>query len=213
MERTIRRAEPGDDGRVAVLNYTAGYSPAGVSIYDVMMPGTPGPTPERVGVLQGLLGAKTVSWLHRSHYHVAVVSGVAVASLGSYTKEDANDGLVGRALMELGWTVEQLRGLVTRMEPFARVEPEPPEGAWVLENAACFEEFRRQGHITSLFENALEEGRARGRAFAQLGVVIGNEPAIGAYEKLGFKIADEFRDERFEKAVSSPGMYRMVYDY
>jgi ribosomal protein S18 acetylase RimI-like enzyme len=213
MERKIRRAKPGDDDRLALLDYTAGYSPFGISIYDIMVPGPPGPTGERIGFLGKLLGTETVSWMHRSHYHVVEVDSAVAASLGSYTSEEANDRLLGRAMMEAGWTLDDLNGLVKRMEPFSRVEPAPPPGAWVLENAACFEEYRRQGHVTALFENAIEEGRALGREFAQLGVVIGNEPAIKAYTRLGFEIADEYRDPDFEKAVHAPGMYRMVYKY
>ena len=55
----------------------------------------------------------------------------------------------------------------------------------------------------------LERGRERGGKTAEIGVLIGNDPAVRAYEKLGFTIFEEARDAEFERIYGSPGSYYM----
>ena len=58
----------------------------------------------------------------------------------------------------------------------------------------------------------LDIGRSRGYRVGQISVMIGNTPAQRAYEKGGFKVADEKRHADFEKVVGEPGMRRMLRD-
>ena len=66
------------------------------------------------------------------------------------------------------------------------------------------------GSIRRLQFYVLNQGKERGFRQAQLSIYMGNTPAQRAYEKLGFKIIDEWRDPYFEKQIGSPGMARMV---
>jgi RimJ/RimL family protein N-acetyltransferase len=50
-----------------------------------------------------------------------------------------------------------------------------------------------------------EAGRERGAKTADIGVLIGNDPAQRAYEKCGFAVVDERRDAEFEAVYGSPG--------
>jgi ribosomal protein S18 acetylase RimI-like enzyme len=58
----------------------------------------------------------------------------------------------------------------------------------------------------------LDEGRRRGHALAQLTILLGNAPAQRAYEKLGFKRAEERRHPDFEAAIGCPGLGRLTRD-
>ena len=51
----------------------------------------------------------------------------------------------------------------------------------------------------------LERGRERGATVADIGVLIGNDPAQRAYEKFGFQVVEDLRDAEFEAAYGSPG--------
>jgi translation initiation factor 4G len=87
------------------------------------------------------------------------------------------------------------------------------EGAWVIESVATMPQFRRRGLADALMAGILETGRARGHRIAQLTVLIGNVAAQRAYEKAGFRIADEKRHRDFEATLGAPGFMRMVREY
>ncbi|HZC44953.1 MAG TPA: hypothetical protein VE243_00675, partial [Candidatus Acidoferrum sp.] len=61
-------------------------------------------------------------------------------------------------------------------------------------------------------EGELEIDRRKGRKVGQISVLIGNDPAQKAYEKAGFKVADEKRHPEFQRAVGEPGMRRLLQD-
>ncbi|TMG03124.1 MAG: GNAT family N-acetyltransferase, partial [Chloroflexi bacterium] len=83
------------------------------------------------------------------------------------------------------------------------MEHEP--GAWVVEHVATKPEFRRRGLVERLIYETLETGRGRGAKTADIGVLIGNDPAQRAYEKCGFEVVIEKRDVEFERVYGSPG--------
>ena len=66
-------------------------------------------------------------------------------------------------------------------------------------------EFRRRGLVKRLVHEMLEVGRKRGATTADIGVLIGNDPAQRAYEKCGFRVVIEKRDAEFERVYGSPG--------
>ena len=95
-----------------------------------------------------------------------------------------------------GWERSKaIMGIVMEHEP----------GAWVVEHVATRPEFRRRGLVERLVHEMLERGRERGATTADIGVLIGNEPAQRAYEKCGFEVVEEKRDAAFEAAYGSPG--------
>ena len=63
----------------------------------------------------------------------------------------------------------------------SRVAQDTLPGAWVIENVACHDDFRRRGLIRQLLQAVLDRGRARGSTTAQVSVFIGNDAARDAY--------------------------------
>ena len=214
MEQTkppfIRTATAEDSDRIAYLAYLAGRSQVEVSIFDLMFPGPYGPTPERLGEMARLLDTETRSWFHHSYHTVAEVEGVVAASLSAFTKKEGRVGKLLGVLKEIGWTDDDLSAMGERMQPYMRVEYPVPEGAWIIENVGCYEEFRRRGLISALLKSAVDAGLRSGYRFITLNAFIGNVPAIGAYEKAGLRIIGERRDPEFARIFDCPGMYQMA---
>src|SRR5665647_1082898 len=88
MEMVIRPATAADAGPIAYAAYLAGRGHCQASTYDLMVPGRPGPTAERIYLIKRLIEAETVCWLHYSHYYVAEVDGRVAASVGSFRAID-----------------------------------------------------------------------------------------------------------------------------
>jgi ribosomal protein S18 acetylase RimI-like enzyme len=59
--------------------------------------------------------------------------------------------------------------------------------------------------VERLIHETLERGRQKGAKVADIGVLIGNDPAQRAYEKCGFEVVDEVRNADFEAAYGSAG--------
>ena len=166
----LRTAAPGDAARVAYLCYLAGRSQVETSVYDLMIPGKHGATAQRLAVMERMLTATVRSWFHHQFYTVADIGGSAVASLCAFNREEGRNRPLLEAFREIGWTDEDLVAMGERLEPFIRVEPRVPEGAWVIENVACYEEHRGKGLVNALLESALERGRVPGAGRGALSV-------------------------------------------
>jgi ribosomal protein S18 acetylase RimI-like enzyme len=100
---------------------------------------------------------------------------------------------------------EQLAGY-QRAGSIAHVAPAHLAEAWVVENVATVPRFRRKGLADRLLAEILERGRRRGAHSADIGVLIGNDPAQRAYEKCGFRVVGEKRHPEFEEAYKCPGI-------
>ena len=70
-------------------------------------------------------------------------------------------------------------------------------------------EFRGKGLIRYLLDEILQVGRDEAFTRAQIGYMLGNEPAIRAYEKVGFEWVEDHRSRVFEAALGCPGLGRM----
>jgi hypothetical protein len=68
----------------------------------------------------------------------------------------------------------------------------------------------RKAAIGPLLGRALQSGRERGFARAQISCLIGNDAAQRAYEKVGFAVVEELRDADFEAMLGAPGFSRMT---
>jgi ribosomal protein S18 acetylase RimI-like enzyme len=104
----------------------------------------------------------------------------------------------GRTAEEVaeGWErAKSIMGIVMPHEP----------GAWVVEHVATKPEYRRRGLVEQLVHATLETGRLKGGTVADIGVLLGNDPAQRAYEKCGFEVVGEVRNAEFEAAYGSAG--------
>jgi len=210
METMIRSATAADSGPVAYAAYLAGQGHCGVSTYDLMVPGRPGPTAERIYLIKRLVEARTVSWLHFSHYFVAEVDGRVAASVGAFRSRDSGNVEFVAALKETGWTQDEINRMSVQVRVYLRVEPPVPRDAWMIENAGVLPGFRRLGLMTALLEAVIDEGRAAGQKTALLACHMGNEAALRLYQKAGFEITGERTDDEFEAVFGCPGMWQMT---
>lgn len=209
MSEMVRLATIGDCRVLAYHAYLAGQSHLDRSIYDLMFGGPPGPTDERLSLLENLLQTRTVSWCHYTFSSVVTVDGQVAASLLHYHNRDGAYNNIGPALMEMGWEKEELLAMVRRLQPLFEVDFPRTSNSVFIENVAVSPKFRRRGFVSRLLEQSASQARNGGFDDLQLGVLIGNTPAQCAYENAGFEVVGEKRDAAFEELMGSPGMYQM----
>lgn len=210
MGPLFEAATADDAGAIALLSYYSGQGHCTTSTYDLLIPGRPGPTAERIYMMRRLVAADAVSWLHFSHYEVARLEGRAAASLGSFGSKDSGNLDFIAALRETGWTDREVATMLSSVRVYARVEPPIPQDTWMIENVATLPEYRGRGLVSALLERAVERGRERGFKKAQMAVHIGNEKALKVYEKGGFEITATRTDPEFEVVFGCPGMWTMA---
>ena len=162
--------------------------------------------------LEALTTTSQPHWAHYSTFIVAEVDGQPVSALGGYFEAE-----LGTETAFIISAVREANGVVGRTEEdsiagwqragsIAHVAPEHVPEAWVIENVATLPEFRRRGLADRLLAEILDKGRRRGATIADVGVLIGNDPAQRAYEKAGFAVIGEKRHPEFEAVYKSPGI-------
>ena len=109
----------------------------------------------------------------------------------------------------MGWLPEEMVAVSERSSSFAATGYPSPDGLWILEWVATKPEFRGRGLIRRLLLEVLEEGREQGFEKAQIGYLLGNVAAKGAYEGVGFVWLAEHCHPDFEADYGVPGLARM----
>ena len=159
--------------------------------------------------LEVLADTDTVHWGHYSLFKVAEVDGVPAAGMCGFFENELGAASVMAGAAEvnqkIGRTPEDVAAGWERSKSILGIVMEHEPGAWVVEHVATKAEFRRRGLVERLIHEMLERGRDRGATTADIGVLIGNDPAQRAYEKCGFEVVEEKRDAGFEAAYGSPG--------
>jgi ribosomal protein S18 acetylase RimI-like enzyme len=89
------------------------------------------------------------------------------------------------------------------------VGTEHAPGSWITENVATKPEFRRLGLVDKLLAEMKERGRSKGATVADIGVFIGNDNAQRAYEKAGYRVAEEKLHPDFAAAYKCPGVRQL----
>jgi ribosomal protein S18 acetylase RimI-like enzyme len=209
LEPIFRPAQAEDAGAIAYLAYLAGQGHARISTYDLIVPGRPGPTAERLYMIKRLVAADSISMLHYSHHRVAVADGQVVACAGALDSQGASLMAFIAALKETGWTEEDITMMHLGVATYNRVEPSVPPEVWAIENVATLPDYRRRGLVAELLEMLLADGRALGHETAQLAVHMGNDVAMQLYRRRGFEVTSERIDPEFEALFGCPGMFEM----
>ena len=210
MEPVFREATADDAGPIALLAHVAGQGHARISTYDLIVPGPPGPTAQRIYLIKRIVSAQTVSMLHYSHHRVALVDGRVAACAGALSSGDASMFAFITALQETGWNEGEISLMRSGVAIYSRVEPPVPPNSWAIENIAVLPEYRRLGLASRLLELALGEGRRAGHRSVQLAIHIGNKAALALYQKHGFEVVAERRDPEFDVLFGCPGMWEMT---
>jgi ribosomal protein S18 acetylase RimI-like enzyme len=207
--RTFRAAQEGDAPFLATVLEMAGRGHLPRGPWDLSFPDAA----ERTRALEMLAGDGPRSWCHCSAFEIAEVEGEAGAAMVSFASDELGDSL-DKALFDvfqrLAWPNERLAALGPLIAPYLRCFPAMPPGTWIVENVGTRVDRRRRGLVGALLERALERGRERGFATAQISCLIGNDAAQRAYEKAGFAVVEELRDAGFEAALGAPGFSRMT---
>jgi translation initiation factor 4G len=159
--------------------------------------------------LEVMADTELVHWAHYSLFKVAEVDGVPAAGMCGFFENELGPAsmMAGAAEVnqKIGRSVEDIAAGWERSKAIMGIIMEHEPGAWVVEHVATKPEFRRRGLVERLVHETLDEGRERGAKTADIGVLIGNDPAQRAYEKCGFRVVIAKRDAEFERVYGSPG--------
>jgi ribosomal protein S18 acetylase RimI-like enzyme len=159
--------------------------------------------------LEVLADTEQVHWAHWSLFIVAEVDGVPAAGLCGFFENELGPASVMAGAAETnqktGRTPDEVAAGWERSKAIMGIVMDHEPGAWVVEHVATRTEFRRRGLVERLVHEMLDRGGERGATTADIGVLIGNEPAQRAYEKCGFEVVIEKRNAEFERVYGSPG--------
>lgn len=203
---TIRDATPDDAEFLAWVMLTAMRSHLERGIWDYLL----GWDEEKTLDFLSQLAVSGPDHLFRwSRYLVAEVDGQPAAALCGYDPVSHGMGVYLPVAVDLaianGMDEQALGALMERGAVITELFVEAPEGCYVVESVATAPEFRRRGLVDLLLDTVLARGRREGFSQAQIGILIGNEPARCAYVKHGFESIVENRSDAFGAAIGSPG--------
>jgi ribosomal protein S18 acetylase RimI-like enzyme len=161
--------------------------------------------------LRRLALAEPRSLYHYSNFLIAEVAGQRAAALCGFETQNAWE-IVGDAMAgvqrDLGWTQADAAASYQRVGPVWAGCMPPDVGAdFALESVATLPEYRRQGLIGTLIDEVLRNTDCK---LAQITTYIGNDAALLAYEKSGFRVLDEKRCTEAEKILGVPGFTRLT---
>ncbi|MBE0479643.1 MAG: GNAT family N-acetyltransferase [Dehalococcoidia bacterium] len=209
----IRPARPQDASFLAWVMLTAGRSHLQRGIWDIIIAR---PEHECLTFLKHLSVTDEPHMCHYSVFLVAETDGRPAAALSAYDPVNLGEETVAlgmpAVMQKMGLTEEDMASGQQGLQAFMTCHIDPYDGAWIVESVAALPGFRRQGAISLLLGEILEEGRRRGFRLAQVGSYIDNIPAQRAYGKAGFKLLDEKRHPDFEREIGCPGMARFLRD-
>jgi ribosomal protein S18 acetylase RimI-like enzyme len=138
------------------------------------------------------------------------VEGRPVSALCGYFEADCGTPAIREGMSQankaVGRSEEEHAEGWGRAGSIIQVAPEHAPGVWIVEHVATLPEFRRRGLVDRLLVRILDEGRMRGASVADIGVLIGNDPAQRAYEKAGFEVTAEKLHPEFEAVYKCPGI-------
>jgi ribosomal protein S18 acetylase RimI-like enzyme len=165
---------------------------------------------DTLALLEQLTVTGAQHWAHHSIFIVAEIDGQPTSALSGYVQRETNESTLAAPLAStmsaLGKPESALAGGLTRAGSIMNVAPDHDDDTWVVEHVATAPEFRRRGLTDRLLSEMLDRGRKRGCTTADIGVLMGNDRAQAAYEKAGFSVVEQRRDEAFEAAYKCPGI-------
>ncbi|HCI29212.1 MAG TPA: GNAT family N-acetyltransferase [Lachnospiraceae bacterium] len=154
---------------------------------------------------------------HHETFLIAEEDGQSIAGLSCYDPTSLGMMAFVQALPEvfdkMGWTKEEQKAALVRIQPYLSCMPDDAPDAWIIESVAAVPEVRRRGIISMLLHEAIARGKARGFKRAQIGVFTGNTPARNAYGKSGFIFEDEKHSPEFETAYGDHGIARLLLEF
>jgi len=213
MNIKIRPARPEDAKLIAWCMLMAGRSHKEIGIWDLIISQ---PEDKCLDFLEMLTIQEPRHMCSYTEFLVAEVDGQPAAALEGYDPISNGEMTITTPMFavvdKMGLTQEEMALGQQHLAAFMTCYPESAEGAWIVEHVATLPEYRLREASTKLLEAILDQGRGQGFRLAQVSYYIGNTPAEGAYNKAGFKFADEKRHPDFEALIGCPGMVRLLRD-
>jgi ribosomal protein S18 acetylase RimI-like enzyme len=170
----------------------------------------------RLEYLRQLAVAEPLSPCHYQNHLLAEIDGHPSATLSGFDMRNSGWAALGQAMSnvqkDLGWTEADLAALRQRLVPAWSCFLPEIGADWGIENVATLPEYRRRGLASMLMNAIIREGADRKYKLAQITIMIGNDAAQEAYEKLGFRVFDEKRSPEFAGVLGAPGLRRLVRD-
>lgn len=164
--------------------------------------------------LRRLAAAEPPSLCHYESFWVAEEDGRPGAALSTFNMRTGGWAVVAQAMAcvqrDLGWTRADVSASYQRAAPAWGCFLPEIGADWGIENIATRPECARRGLARALLGHALRQGRERGCTLAQIISLIGNLAAQSAYQKCGFRIAEEKRCEEMESVLGAPGFARFL---
>jgi ribosomal protein S18 acetylase RimI-like enzyme len=213
----IRSANSGDTEFLAAAMLSASRGHLAYGLWDLIIGADEAGCLE---YLKRLASAEPRSLYHYDNYLIGEIAGQPAAALcGFETGSKFPDAwsIAGDAMSnvrrDLGWTDAQAAASYQRVAPIWTACMPPDVGAdFTIENVATLPEFRRRGLIGALIREMLQTASGRGCRLAQITTYLGNDSAVSAYEKSGFRILDEKRCIEVQKILGVPGFIRLTRD-
>ncbi len=159
--------------------------------------------------LEVMADTTEIHWGHYSFFQVAEVDGVPASGMCGFFENEYGAASVmagaAEANQKTGRTAEEVAAGWERAKSIMGIVMPHEPGCWVVEHVGTRPEYRRRGLVERLVNATLDRGRELGAKTADIGVLIGNDPAQRAYEKCGFVVVDEVRNAEFEAVYGSAG--------
>jgi ribosomal protein S18 acetylase RimI-like enzyme len=215
MDVHIRPANSGDTEFLAAAMLSASRGHLSRGLWDLIIGADEAGC---LDYLKRLASAEPRSLYHYESYLIAEVGGYRAAALCGFetgSKSPDTWSIVGDAMSnvrrDLGWTEAQTAASYQRVAPIWTACMPPDVGAdFGIENVATVPEYRRRGLIGALIHEILHTASARGCKLAQITTYLGNDAAVSAYEKSGFRILDEKRCTEVQRILGVPGFVRLT---
>ena len=205
----IRPAEIEDSTFLAraILNSSRSHLPRG--LWDLVVAGDEA---DRLDYLELLALMEGRTFCHYANFLVADRKGELAAALAGFDPGEQGSLAPGHAIAaafaEFGASEDEVADAFRRLEVYQTAMPEQKHGMWTIEWVWTVPSMQRRGIASALIERVLSLGRQRGYRSAQITTFSSNKPARLAYEKAGFRIAEEKLSSDFERLMGAPGLVR-----
>jgi ribosomal protein S18 acetylase RimI-like enzyme len=212
MGLRIRPGAAGDADFLARIMFAASRAHLARGLWEVIVGSAEA---DCLDYLRRLALAEPRSLYYCENFLIAEIDGQPAAALSGFETRDAWT-VVGEAMYnvqrDLGWTDADAEASYQRVASIWTGCMPPDIGAdFAIESVATLPQFQRRGAIGALLNEVLAQASHRGCRLAQITTYLGNQAALAAYEKSGFRVYDEKRCSEAEKILGVPGFVRLTH--
>lgn len=208
---TIQRAVPDHSPFLAQVLLSASRSHLERGPFDIAL-GLP--VGEVLDILEWVTLTEFVCNCHFSKFLVAELASEPVGALAAYDPGEKDLLPFGAALSDaysgLGYDEADFPPVLQRFETMRHCLPPAQPGTWIVEWVAVAMAHRGQGIAGQLLRKILALGADRSLCRSQVSTFLGNQPAINAYRKVGFRIEREYRDPDLAALLGTSGVLTMT---